>query len=80
MKVMLCVFAPAWGTKVGALKEKVPFTLALPPLMLAADRACPSVMIDAIGWVIKVGVALAMVKSTVLLSLKLGLVDVTVSL
>ena len=78
VKVRLCVLTPAPGRYEGELKVKVPFTLALPPLRVAAERARPSVMIAATGSEVSVGVALAMVKSTILLPLKLGSVDVTV--
>ena len=63
---MLCMVVPAEGTNEGVLNANVPGRLATPSFKVDAESAWPSIMIDACGSVVIVGVALAMVKSTVL--------------
>ncbi len=62
------MLAPAGGVKLGVLKAKVPFTLALPRVKAMVERDPPSLPSAAIGSAVIVGVALAIEKSIDLLA------------
>jgi hypothetical protein len=61
VKVMPTLLAPAVGTVVGEVNANVPGTDAVPPVRVASDRAVPNVMLPAVGGVVIVGVARAIV-------------------
>ena len=68
VKVMLTLLVPALGVAEGVANANVPGTEAVPPVRVAAERDDPYVMVPAVGGVVIVGVARAIVMGMVVVA------------